>query len=373
MRILNVVGARPNLMKIAPLVAEMSRQAGIQQILLHTGQHYDDLMSQVFFEELGIPRPDIYLGVGSGSHARQTAAIMPAFEDALLEQEPDLVLVVGDVNSTLACAITAAKLGVPVAHVEAGLRSNDRSMPEEINRVVTDQLSELLFTTTREAGDHLLREGVPPEKIYFVGNVMIDTLNRHRPQAESLQTPHKFGIEPGHYALLTLHRPSNVDDPKVLAGILAALLEIQGDLPILFAAHPRTRKQIRAFGLQERLNSAANLQMVEPLSYLEALDVMMHARLVLTDSGGVQEETTVLGVPCLTIRENTERPVTITTGTNTLVGTDPDRILAETRRILEGKGKTGGIPELWDGHASERIVKILQAWPAANNFGRQRN
>jgi UDP-N-acetylglucosamine 2-epimerase (non-hydrolysing) len=245
-------------------------------------------------------------------------------------------------------------------------------MPEEINRVVTDQLSELLFTTTREAGDHLQREGVSPEKIHFVGNVMIDTLNRHRPQAEALQTAHKFGIDPGHYALLTLHRPSNVDDPKILAGILAALLEIQGDVPILFAAHPRTRKQIRAFGLQERLDSAANLQMVEPLSYLETLDVMMHARLVLTDSGGLQEETTVLGVPCLTIRENTERPVTITAGTNTLVGTDPDRILAEARRILEGKGKTGGIPELWDGHASERIVKILQAWSVANNLEKQR-
>jgi UDP-N-acetylglucosamine 2-epimerase (non-hydrolysing) len=362
MKILNVVGARPNLMKIAPLVAEMSRHADIEQTLLHTGQHYDEQMSRVFFEELGIPRPDIYLGVGSGSHARQTAAVMPAFEDALLEQKPDVVIVVGDVNSTLACSVTAAKLGVPVAHVEAGLRSNDRSMPEEINRLVTDQLSDLLFTTAREASDNLVREGISPNKIYFVGNVMIDTLNRHRTQAQSLRTPQKFGLNPGNYALLTLHRPSNVDDREVFGGILEALSEIQRQLPVIFPAHPRTIKQIGAFGFQERLAAASGLQIVEPLSYLESLDLMMHAKLVLTDSGGLQEETTVLGVPCLTIRENTERPVTITAGTNTLVGTDPGRILAETRRILDGKGKTGSIPELWDGHASERIVKILREW-----------
>lgn len=362
MKILNIVGARPNLMKIAPLAAEMSRHADIQAILLHTGQHYDDQMSRVFFDELGIPRPDIYLGVGSGSHARQTAAIMPAFEDALLEHKPDIVIVVGDVNSTLACSVTAAKLEVPIAHVEAGLRSRDRSMPEEINRLVTDQLSDLLFTTAREAGENLVREGIAPEKIHFVGNVMIDTLNRHRSKARSLGTPQKFRLNPGGYALLTLHRPSNVDDPVVFNGILEALTGIQGELPVLFPAHPRTRKQIEAFGFQERLAAAPGLQIVEPLSYLENLDLMMHARLVLTDSGGLQEETTVLGVPCLTIRENTERPVTITHGTNTLVGTDPERILAETRLILDGNGKTGGIPELWDGHASERIVKVLLEW-----------
>jgi UDP-N-acetylglucosamine 2-epimerase (non-hydrolysing) len=360
MQILNVVGARPNLMKIAPLVEEMARHPDIQQMLLHTGQHYDDKMSQIFFDQLGIPRPDIYLGVGSGSHAEQTACVMVEFERTLLKVQPDVVVVVGDVNSTLACAITAAKLWVPVAHIEAGLRSFDRRMPEEINRIVTDALSDFLFTTCREADENLEREGVPQEKIFFVGNVMIDTLLKYQHQAQELGTPTRFGLQPGEYALLTLHRPSNVDVPEVFSGILDALVAVQHDLPILFPAHPRTVKRIEEFGFTERLKAASNFYIVEPLGYLEFLDLMMHSMVVLTDSGGIQEETTILGVPCLTLRENTERPITITQGTNVLVGTDPNRIVAETRRILLGESKAGRIPELWDGHTAERIVAILQ-------------
>lgn len=357
--ILNVVGARPNLMKMSPLVAEMKQRAGIRQILLHTGQHYDRQMSRIFFEELGLPKPDIYLGVGSGSHAEQTAKVMVAFEKVILEHKPDIVVVVGDVNSTMACAVTAGKLWTPVAHVEAGLRSFDRRMPEEINRIVTDALSDYLFTPSRDADRNLLREGIPPENIFFVGNVMIDTLNKHRTRAEQLRTPARFGLSPGGYGLLTLHRPSNVDDPAVFVGILSALQEIQHDLPLLFPAHPRTVKQIEAFGLQDRLTAAPHLQIVEPLGYLEFLDLMMHARMVLTDSGGIQEETTILGVPCLTLRENTERPITITEGTNQLVGTDPETIVSTARSVLNGVDKTGRIPELWDGQTARRIVDVL--------------
>ncbi len=360
MHILNVVGARPNLMKIAPLVEQMERSPDIRQTLLHTGQHYDDKMSQIFFDELGIPKPDIYLGVGSGSHAEQTARVMVAFEKVLIEHKPDLIVVVGDVNSTLACAVTAAKLWVPVAHVEAGLRSFDRRMPEEINRIVTDALSDFLFTTSRDADENLLNEGIATDKIFFVGNVMIDTLNRHRVRAEQLGTPARLELEPGGYVLLTLHRASNVDVPEVFSGILDALATIQNKLPILFPAHPRTIKRISEFGFSERLTVMPNLRIVEPLGYLEFLDLMMHARLMLTDSGGIQEETTILSIPCLTMRENTERPITITAGTNTLVGVDPAHIVAEVRSILDGKNVVGHIPELWDGHAAERIVRILR-------------
>ncbi len=362
MKIQNVVGARPNLMKIAPLIEEMRQHTDIQPSLLHTGQHYDDKMSQVFFDQLDIPRPDVYLGVGSGSHAEQTARVMLAFEQVLLDERPDVVVVVGDVNSTLACAITAVKLWIPVAHVEAGLRSFDRRMPEEINRIVTDALSDFLFVTSRDAEGNLLREGIAAEKIFFVGNVMIDTLLKHRELARRQGTPARVGVRPGNYALLTLHRPSNVDVPEVLSGILHALFTLQRDLPILFPAHPRTIKRIAEFGFQERLKDAPNLRVLEPLGYLEFIDLMMHARLVLTDSGGIQEESTILDVPCLTIRENTERPVTIVEGTNILVGTDPERIVAETRRILAGESKVGRVPELWDGHAAERIVQILRDW-----------
>ncbi len=360
MDVLSVVGARPNLMKIAPLIEEMRRYPDIEQTLLHTGQHYDDKMSQVFFDELGIPRPDVYLGVGSGSHAEQTARVMTAFEDVLREHKPDVVVVVGDVNSTLACAVTAAKLWVPVAHVEAGLRSFDRKMPEEINRIVTDALSDFLFTTSRDANKNLLREGIPPEKVFFVGNVMIDTLNKHRAHAEQLGTPERFGLEAGHYALLTLHRPSNVDIPEVFSGILEALTVIQREVPILFPAHPRTLGRIGEFGFAELLAPASNLRIVEPLGYLEFLDLMMHAQLVLTDSGGIQEETTIVGVPCLTLRENTERPITVTQGTNVLVGTHPARIVAAAQNVLAGHSQAGCVPELWDGHAAERIVAILR-------------
>jgi UDP-N-acetylglucosamine 2-epimerase (non-hydrolysing) len=359
MRVLNVVGARPNLVKIAPLVEEMRRYPDVEQTLLHTGQHYDDALSRVFFDDLGIPEPDIYLGVGSGSHAEQTARVMVAFE-RVLEDPPDVVVVVGDVNSTLACAVTAAKCWVPLAHVEAGLRSFDRRMPEEINRIVTDALSEFLFTTCGDADENLLREGVPSDKVHFVGNVMIDSLKKHRARAEELGTPQRLGLEANDYALVTLHRPSNVDVPEVLAGILGALTTIQQEIPILFPAHPRTVKRIGEFGFGRRLATAPNLRVVEPLGYLEFLDLMIHARLVLTDSGGIQEETTILGIPCLTLRENTERPVTIVEGTNTLVGADPVRILTETRGILAGRAQVGRVPELWDGRASERIVAILR-------------
>jgi UDP-N-acetylglucosamine 2-epimerase (non-hydrolysing) len=350
-------------MKIAPLVEAMLRHPDINQILLHTGQHYDAKMSKIFFDDLGIPRPDIYLNVGSGSHAEQTAKVMIAFEKQLLDNKPDLVVVVGDVNSTMACAITAAKLWIPVAHVEAGLRSFDRKMPEEINRIVTDALSDYLFTTSHDADENLLREGIAKEKIFFVGNVMIDTLNKHRHQAQQLRTPARFNLEPGQYALLTVHRPSNVDGRDVFSGILQALTDIQRDIPILFPAHPRTVKRIAEFGFEERLMAAPNLYLVEPLGYLYFLDLMMHARLVLTDSGGIQEETTILEVPCLTLRENTERPVTISQGTNRLVGSDPTSIVSNVREILSNPDTTRRKPELWDGQASERIVQILRTLP----------
>ncbi len=366
MRILNVVGARPNLIKIAPLVEEMHRHPDVKQILLHTGQHYDDKMSRVFFDELQIPEPDIYLGVGSGSHAEQTARVMVEFEKALLDIRPDVVVVVGDVNSTLACAITAAKLWVPVAHVEAGLRSFDRRMPEEINRVVTDALSDILFTHSRDADENLRREGIPEEKIFFVGNVMIDTLMKHREKARHLQTCAKLGFRPGEYALLTLHRPSNVDTRETLSGIFDALYVIQQDIPILFPIHPRTAKRINEFDLHGKLADMPGLRLVEPLGYLEFLDVMMHARLVLTDSGGIQEETTILGIPCLTLRDNTERPVTIRQGTNKVIGNAPERIVAEVRHIISSSVLVRRIPELWDGHAARRIVEVLRQHPGGS-------
>lgn len=362
MKIINIVGARPNLIKIAPLVEEMKKHSSINQILLHTGQHYDEKMSQVFFNQLEIPRPDIYLGVGSGSHAEQIAKIMPAFEQILIKEAPDLILVVGDVNSTLACSITASKLCIPVAHVEAGLRSFDRTMPEEINRIITDTLSDFLFTTSRDANENLIKEGISPEKIFFVGNVMIDTLKRHREKAEQFHTPNQLGLIPGEYALLTLHRPSNVDNPEIFSKIIDALISIQNEIPVLFPIHPRTLKRIKEYDLSNRLSEAINLKLIEPLGYMEFLDLMIHAKMILTDSGGIQEETTILGVPCLTIRENTERPITITEGTNILVGTNPHKIIHNAYMIISGKGKKGTIPELWDGKASERIVNILTGY-----------
>lgn len=350
MKILNVVGARPNFMKIAPIVEEMKKAPELVGVLVHTGQHYSEGMSDVFFRDLGIPVPDIYLGVGSGSHAEQTARVMIEFEKVCIEQKPDLVLVVGDVNSTLACSIVAAKLVIPSAHVEAGLRSFDRTMPEEINRVVTDALAAILFTTSRDADENLTREGVDASKIHFVGNVMIDTLLKHRRKAAALQVD-----KPEKYALVTLHRPSNVDDRNVLKPILEALEEISRAIPVLFPIHPRTAKSIRDFGL-----SLDRIRTMDPLGYLEFLNLEASATVVLTDSGGLQEETTILGVPCVTLRHNTERPVTITHGTNIVVGTDKARILDAFRLIMNGNWKPAGPPEYWDGHAAERIVRIIR-------------
>jgi len=360
MKVIHVVGARPNFMKVAPLAVEMAQYPDIfYQILVHTGQHYDDNMSKIFFENLNIPQPDIYLGVGSGSHAEQTARVMLAFEPVLLRKRPDLLLVVGDVNSTLACSLVAKKLGVAVAHVEAGLRSFDHSMPEEINRLLTDQMASLLFTTERSANENLRREGVTEEKIHFVGNVMIDTLLVQKERALEMDVVAKYGLSTQGFGLVTLHRPSNVDEREVLTGILDALEEIQRHIPILFPAHPRTMKQLQKFGLESRLAAMANLRVTEPLGYLAFLNLMANAKMVLTDSGGIQEETTILGVPCLTLRKNTERPVTVTHGTNTVVGSDPQRIVDECSIILRDGGKRGKIPELWDGKAARRIVDIL--------------
>jgi UDP-N-acetylglucosamine 2-epimerase (non-hydrolysing) len=360
MKVIHVVGARPNFMKVAPLTAEMAQYPEIfHQTLVHTGQHYDDNMSKVFFEDLDIPQPDIYLGVGSGSHAEQTARVMLAFEPVLLRRRPDVVLVVGDVNSTLACTLVAKKLVVAVAHVEAGLRSFDHSMPEEINRLLTDQMASLLFTTERSANENLKREGVSEEKIHFVGNVMIDTLLKHKDRAMALDVLEHFEVDAKNYALLTLHRPANVDKPDVLAALFDGLAEIQRRIPILFPAHPRTIKQVRQYGLQDRLAAMSNLRVTGPLPYLEFLNLMANARMVMTDSGGIQEETTILSVPCLTLRENTERPVTVAQGTNIVVGPDPQKMIDECLLILEGGGKKGNIPELWDGQAARRIVDIL--------------
>lgn len=351
MKYILVAGARPNFMKIAPLL-EAFRARGHQDVLLvHTGQHYDAKMSDDFFTDLQIPQPDINLGVGSGSHAQQTARIMVEFEAVCIQHQPDWVVVVGDVNSTIACALTARKLGIRVAHVEAGLRSRDMSMPEEINRLCTDAISDLLFTTDTIANQNLLHEGVPLAKIAFVGNTMIDTLLRHIGRARQL--PLAAGMEERGYAVLTLHRPSNVDCAEALAAIMGAVRHIAGQIPIVFPVHPRTA---------QKLNGCAdhpNLRLVEPLSYLPFLGLVAHSRMVLTDSGGIQEETTVLGIPCITMRSNTERPITCEMGTNTLVGNDPERIRAAAQAVLESPPPTPRSPEKWDGCAAERIVGIL--------------
>jgi UDP-N-acetylglucosamine 2-epimerase (non-hydrolysing) len=346
-------------MKIAPLLDEMRRRPGLESLLVHTGQHYDARMSDQFLEQLGIPEPDLQLGVGSGSHATQTAQVMTALEPALERLRPDLVLVVGDVNSTLATALVAAKAGIPLAHVEAGLRSFDRAMPEEVNRIVTDVLSDYLFVTERAGLDNLRREGIPEERIFFVGNVMIDTLLRHRARAEALDMPGRAGVAAGGYALATLHRPSNVDDPALLAGYVGVFEEVGARLPIVFPLHPRTAKALEGFGLMDRLRRLPQVKLLEPQGYLEFLGLTSQARLVLTDSGGIQEETTALGVPCLTLRENTERPITIAEGTNRLVGTRPEAIIEAVTEVLDGGAGAVRRPEFWDGRASERIVDVL--------------
>ena len=354
MKIINVCGARPNFMKIASVMRAYDAAGGFTPILVHTGQHYDERMSRSFFDDLNIPRPDINLEVGSGSHAAQTAAVMERFEPVVLEHRPDAVLVVGDVNSTVACSLVAAKLCVPVVHVEAGLRSFDRRMPEEINRVLTDAISDVLFVSEPSGVENLRRENIADEKIHFVGNVMIDTLMQHRRRAAESTILADRGLETGNYVVITLHRPSNVDDPEVFSRLADVIDEIQGDLPTVFPIHPRTRARL------EEMNLAGRLQLLDPLGYLDFLKLTADAAVVLTDSGGIQEETTILGVPCLTVRENTERPVTITDGTNQLVGTDPEAIrTGYSKARAMGRGvKT--IPERWDGKAGERIATILE-------------
>jgi len=363
MKIINVVGARPNFIKMAPIIDAMNRYPDhFDHLLIHTGQHYNKKMSKDFFEVLKMPRPDINLEVGSGSHAEQTAKIMVEFEKVCQIENPDLVIVVGDVNSTMACAITAKKLGIKVAHVEAGLRSRDMSMPEEINRLCTDVLCDLLFTTDQLADENLRAEGVPEEKIHFVGNVMIDTLLHHKAAAKKLAIGQEMGLEAGNYATLTLHRPSNVDNKDTLTGIIEALATIGEQLPIIFPIHPRTCKMMDSFGLTQYLEprqDGKGMLVTEPLGYLEFLHLNMNAKMVITDSGGLQEETTVLGIPCITLRHNTERPITCTQGTNHLIGNKKEDILKTAQSILDGGEIKRSIPDLWDGKAAERIVEIL--------------
>ncbi|MCI0337022.1 MAG: UDP-N-acetylglucosamine 2-epimerase (non-hydrolyzing) [Acidobacteria bacterium] len=356
-KILNVVGARPNFMKMAPIIADIKRRAGrMSQSLIHTGQHYDETMSLAFFRDLDLPLPDVDLGVGSGTHAEQTARVMLAFEPVLLEQRPDWVVVVGDVNSTLACALVASKLGIRVAHVEAGLRSFDRTMPEEINRVLTDQIADLLLTPSRDADANLLCEGIRPERIVRVGNVMIDTLFRSLEAAKKSDILEVLNLQPRQFAVLTLHRPANVDAAATLRGIFSALGEIASRLPIVFPAHPRTQLRLREFGIEQ----PRGLMILEPMGYLDFLHLWSNARLVMTDSGGLQEETTALAVQCLTLRDNTERPITVEQGTNKVTGRDPARIIeAATEVLRDSRPAQTRVPELWDGRAAERIVEAL--------------
>jgi UDP-N-acetylglucosamine 2-epimerase (non-hydrolysing) len=367
MRILAIVGARPNFVKIAPLMDEMSRHPDIQTYLAHTGQHYDRRMSRGFFEDLEIPEPHINLEVGSGTVVSQIAKILLRLERVMEETQPDVVMVVGDVNSTLAAALTATKMGVPLAHVEAGLRSFDRTMPEEVNRVLTDAIADYLFVTEPSGVENLLREGRSKARIYLVGNVMIDALRRFLPQAKRLPTPSALQAEgrslvdlTGPYGLVTLHRPSNVDNFATLRVIWAALERIAKEVPLIFPVHPRTQKRMEEGGICDSLQDASKGPcLVPPMSYLQFLKLQSEATLVITDSGGVQEETTALGIPCLTVRENTERPITLTEGTNLLVGLNDKRLVDEARKVIRGEGKKGHIPKLWDGYASQRIVRTL--------------
>lgn len=367
MKILNIVGARPNFIKIAPLMREMLRHPDITPILVHTGQHYDVVMAQQFFTDLEIPKPHVSLEVGSGSHAHQTAEVMKRLEPILLDEAPDIVLVVGDVNSTVAAALTAAKLQIPVAHVEAGLRSFDRSMPEEINRVVTDCLSQYLFVTEESGLKNLAAEGVDTGRIYFVGNVMIDSLVDSRRLWECTALHQKLGLKRGEYGVMTLHRPANVDNPAVFQGLISAIAHVASHLPIVFPVHPRTRKHLEQMDGENarpfhRGKQAPDrgIYCTEPLGYLDFMSLVAGAKIVLTDSGGIQEETTVLGVPCLTLRENTERPITVTHGTNRLVGLSPDNIRLEAEKALSAPRTIPSPPPLWDGHAARRIVSVLK-------------
>lgn len=354
-----VVGARPNFMKIAPILEEMAKYPNLEPLLVHTGQHYDYEMSQIFFDELDIPKPDVHLGVGSGSHGAQTGKIMMAFEEVVTEHKPDLILVVGDVNSTLACALVGAKLWIPVAHVEAGIRSFDRTMPEEINRILTDAISDYLLTPIEHANKNLKKEGISEDKIFLVGDIMIDTLMKYKEQASSSGIIDELGLTKDSYVLMTLHRPSNVDSRANFVKILNALEEIQQKTKTVFSMHPRTKARVEEFGLDDMISGMKNLVILEPLGYLKFMGLMVNAKFVLTDSGDMQTETTVLNIPCLTMRENTERPETLDEGTNILVGNNTRLIVEESMKILDGKGKSGTYPELWDGRTAQRVVKTI--------------
>ena len=371
---MSIAGARPNFMKLASIVRAVEKYNNgrdddqlIDHVIVHTGQHYDAKMSHAFFEDLGLPEPDINLGVGSGSHAAQTAEIMQKFESVLMEQRPDALLVVGDVNSTIACALVASKIEYRddnkrkrplIVHVEAGLRSFDRDMPEEINRILTDALSDLLFITEEGAIKHLQNEGVSAHKIHFTGNVMIDTLQQHLDRANASSIKQQLDL-PEKYGLVTLHRPSNVDQKETLQPLIECLHHLSERCHLVFPVHPRTANSLRTLGLWKEVEGNNAITLTEPLGYLDFLKLVKDASIVITDSGGIQEETTVLGVPCVTLRENTERPITVTVGTNYLIGTDPDKIMQTVNMILDGQGKEGEIPQCWDGHAGDRIVKIL--------------
>jgi len=357
-KIISVVGARPNFMKVAPLHKAFQKYNGtVKHLICHTGQHYDEKMSKVFFDELELPKPDFYLGVGSGSHAEQTAKVMIEFEKVLLQEKPDLVIVVGDVNSTIACSLVAAKLNIRTAHVEAGLRSFDRRMPEEINRLLTDSISDFLFVTEQSGLDNLKHEGVADEKVFLTGNVMIDSLVSYMPKAQKSCILDDYKLTKDNFILVTLHRPSNVDDKDDLRKLIHLLNTLAERRKLMFPIHPRTRNNMISFGLQDTLSS--NVILTDPIGYIDFLALTMNAELIVTDSGGIQEESTFLGVQCITVRNNTERPVTVTVGTNQLIGTDLAKVEETALRVLDGHKKQGSIPHLWDGHAAERIAQIL--------------
>jgi len=359
MRILCVAGARPNFMKLASIVDAARTRDDVEVIVVHTGQHYDAKMSQLFFDDLALPKPDFNLEVGSASHAVQLARIIERFEPVLMQTAPDVVCVVGDVNSTIACSIVAQRASVLVAHIEAGLRSGDRQMPEEVNRILTDGLSDALFVTEPSALQNLAREGVPKNRIFHVGNTMVDTLLAHRTRASQRQPYTTFGLKAAHYGVVTLHRPSNVDEPSVLEGIVDALIEVSSHVPLVFPIHPRTLARLKEHGLREQLGESTTIHCLEPLGYLDFLALQASARLLLTDSGGIQEEAVILGVPCLTLRENTERPSTIASGLNQLVGSRSEDIVSAANKVLVAPLSTPKIPELWDGKAGQRILEIL--------------
>lgn len=358
-KIISVVGARPNFMKVAPIHRAFDKYPNVEHLILHTGQHYDAAMSDAFFQDLDMPQPAYFMGVGSGSHAEQTAKVMVEFEKAMQELKPDFVIVVGDVNSTIACTLTAVKMGIPTAHVEAGLRSGDRGMPEEINRIATDSICDYWFVTEQSGLDNLLQNGSPEEKVFFVGNTMIDSLHYALPKAENSDILNEIGLKPKEYVLVTMHRPSNVDEPKQLGELLEILAELSKDRMVVFPVHPRTRKNIASHGLNDIIEQNPNIKLIDPQGYISFLALMKNSDFVLTDSGGIQEETTALGVPCMTIRTTTERPITCEIGTNTLIEPTSEGIRNGLKVMLNSPRKTGQIPPLWDGHAADRIAEVI--------------